>query len=60
MTQLLGGLRVLGDNVGDEGPARSRTVGVELTNSFFAKLVEMTTVWAAAAERDDILQGRDR
>jgi catalase-peroxidase len=59
MTALLGGLRVLGANTGGvkHGVFTSRP-GC-LTNDFFVNLLDMSTQWSAASEKD-VFEGRDR
>jgi catalase-peroxidase len=58
MTVLVGGLRVLGANVGGakEGVFTQR-VG-QLTNDFFVNLVDMSTAWKPVG--DNAFEGRDR
>jgi catalase-peroxidase len=58
MTALVGGLRVLGANVGGarEGVFTHRP-GV-LTNDFFVNLLDMGVVWTAKDE--NLFEGRDR
>ncbi|MFO0679434.1 MAG: catalase/peroxidase HPI [Polyangiaceae bacterium] len=60
MTVLVGGLRVLGANVGDskEGVLTSRP-GV-LTNDFFVNLLDMGTIWSKVSGKADAYEGRDR
>jgi len=60
MTALLGGLRVLGANVGEEphGVLTDR-VGT-LSNDFFVNLLDMGTAWQPVGEADDLFEGRDR
>jgi len=60
MTALLGGLRVLGNNVGDEGYGVLTDRPGQLTNDFFVNLIDMGTVWSSVGEDDDIFEGRDR
>ncbi|MDH4392796.1 MAG: catalase/peroxidase HPI [Aquabacterium sp.] len=60
MTVLVGGLRVLGANVG--GAAHgvfTHRPGV-LSNDFFTHLLDMGTVWAPSAGDAAVLEGRDR
>ena len=58
MTVLVGGLRVLGANVGGakEG-VFTKDVG-KLTNDFFVNLLDMKTEWEAKSK--NLFQGRDR
>ena len=60
MTVLVGGLRVLGANVGQSphGVLTERP-GV-LTNDFFVHLLDMGTVWRPTSESGEIFEGRDR
>ncbi len=60
MTALLGGLRVLGNNVGDEGYGVFTDRPGQLTNDFFVNLLDMGTVWSAVGEEEDVFEGRDR
>ena len=60
LTLLIGGMRVLGTNFGqtDHGVFTKRP-GI-LTNDFFVNLLDMTTVWKAASDAQDIFEGRNR
>jgi len=60
MTVLVGGLRVLGANVGGSrhGVFTDRT-GV-LTNDFFVNLLDMGAVWKPTSKDRDVYEGRDR
>lgn len=60
MTVLVGGLRVLGANVGGvkHGVFTSR-IG-QLSNDFFVNLVDMGTEWKPVSEAADVFEGRDR
>ena len=60
MTVLLGGLRVLGANVGQapEGVFTSRPG--TLSNDYFVNLLDMGTQWEAASNARDRFTGRDR
>ena len=60
MTALLGGLRVLGNNVGDEGYGVFTDRPGQLTNDFFVNLIDMGTVWSSVGEDEDIFEGRPR
>jgi catalase-peroxidase len=58
MTVLVGGLRVLGANVGGaKHGVFTKKVGT-LTNDFFVNLLDMSTEWTPA--KDGIYEGRDR
>ncbi|HMO59409.1 MAG TPA: catalase/peroxidase HPI [Roseiflexaceae bacterium] len=60
MTVLIGGLRVLGANVGGSthGVFTSRP-GI-LSNDFFVNLLDMGITWQPTTEAADIFEGRDR
>ena len=60
MTALIGGLRVLGANVGDEGYGEFTDRKGQLTNDFFVNLLDMGTVWSAVGEGEDVFAGVDR
>jgi catalase-peroxidase len=60
MTVLVGGLRVLGVNAeGAEHGVFTHQVGA-LNSDFFVNLLDMGTVWQAAAGSDSVFEGRDR
>jgi len=60
MTVLVGGLRVLGANVGQsKNGVFTKKPGV-LTNDFFVNLLDMGTEWKAASDAKDVFEGRDR
>jgi catalase-peroxidase len=60
MTALVGGLRVLGNNVGDEGYGELTDRKGQLTNDFFVNLLDMGVKWAPVGEAEDVYEGRDR
>jgi catalase-peroxidase len=60
MTVLLGGLRVLGTNVGQTTHGQLTKRPGALTNDFFVNLLDMSTEWKAAAGTQDVFEGRDR
>jgi catalase-peroxidase len=60
MTALVGGLRVIGNNVGDEGYGELTNRKGQLTNDFFVNLLDMRTRWSAVGESEDVFEGRDR
>jgi len=60
MTALVGGLRVIGNNVGDEGYGVLTDRTGQLTNDFFVNLLEMGTEWSPVGEAEDVFEGRDR
>jgi catalase-peroxidase len=60
MTILVGGLRVLGANVGrSKHGVLTKRVGT-LSNDFFVSLLDMSTVWKPTSEAADTFEGRDR
>ena len=59
MTVLVGGLRVLGANVGQSQHGVFTKEPGKLTNDFFVNLLDMATEWKPASERDTY-EGRDR
>ncbi len=58
MTVLVGGLRVLGANVGASTHGVFTAAPETLTNDFFVNLLDMGTVWTPAG--DGVYEGRDR
>ncbi|HPQ45502.1 MAG TPA: catalase/peroxidase HPI [Syntrophales bacterium] len=60
MTVLVGGMRVLNANFGQSPHGVFTTRPETLTNDFFVNLLDMNTTWKAAAEDDDVFEGRDR
>ncbi len=60
MTVLVGGLRVLGANVGQSAYGVFTKRSETLTNDFFVNLLDLGTKWDAASEAGDIFEGRDR
>ena len=60
MTALVGGLRVIGNNVGDEGYGELTDRKGQLTNDFFVNLLDMRTKWSPVGEGEDVFEGRDR
>ncbi len=59
MTVLIGGLRVLGANVGDAKHGVFTKTPGRLTNDFFVNLLDMRTQWQPAGS-DGVYEGRDR
>ncbi|WP_413988968.1 catalase/peroxidase HPI [Labrys okinawensis] len=57
---LVGGLRVLDANAGHSQHGVFTTRPGALTNDFFVNLLDMSTVWKAVSEADDVFEGRDR
>jgi len=60
MTVLVGGLRVLGNSVGQSKHGVFTTKPGLLTNDFFVNLLDMDTTWKPVAESRDVFEGRDR
>jgi catalase-peroxidase len=60
MTVLVGGMRVLGANVGDSKHGVFTRRPETLTNDFFVNLLDMGTEWKAVSEAQDVFEGRDR
>ena len=60
MTVLVGGLRVLGANVGGVAHGVLTDRPGQLTNDFFVNLVDMGTVWSPVGEDEQVFEGRDR
>jgi catalase-peroxidase len=60
MTVLVGGLRVLGANVGQTKHGVFTHRPETLSNDFFVNLLDMGTVWQRSADAPGVLEGRDR
>ena len=60
MTVLVGGLRVLGANLGQSQHGVFTKRAGMLSNDFFVNLVDMGTVWKPTSEARDTFEGRDR
>ncbi len=60
MTVLVGGLRVLGANVGNSTHGVFTHRPETLTNDFFVNLLDMRTKWQKRASAEGVLEGRDR
>ncbi|MCS3746041.1 catalase-peroxidase [Xanthomonas arboricola] len=60
LTVLVGGLRVLGANVGDSSHGLFTARPGVLSNDFFANLLDMRTEWKATSESKEVYEGRDR
>ena len=58
MTVLVGGMRMLGANVGDVTHGVLTKAPGALSNDFFVNLLDMGTVWTPTA--DGVFEGRDR
>jgi catalase-peroxidase len=60
MTVLLGGLRVLGTNVGQSKHGVFTKRPGTLTNDFFVNLLDMNTKWQPVAGSEGVYEARDR
>jgi catalase-peroxidase len=60
MTALVGGLRVLGANVGNSKHGVFTKRPETLTNDFFVNLLDMSTQWEPAGGAEGLYEGRDR
>ena len=60
MTVLVGGLRVLGANVGGAKHGVFTSRPGRLTNDFFVNLLDMGTAWKPVSAANDVFEGRDR
>jgi catalase-peroxidase len=60
MTVLVGGLRVLGANVGASRHGVFTDRPGVLTNDFFVKLLDMKTVWKPTSKDANVFEGHDR
>jgi catalase-peroxidase len=60
MTVLVGGMRVLNANFGQSRHGVFTKRPETLTNDFFVNLLDMSTVWQATTEDEDVFEGRDR
>jgi len=60
MTVLVGGLRVLGANVGQSPNGVFTRQPGTLTNDFFVNLLDMKTTWQPSSTDDGVYEGRDR
>jgi catalase-peroxidase len=60
MTALLGGMRVLGANVGDSSHGVFTDRVGTLSNDFFVNLLDLETEWKATSDTEDTFEGRDR
>ncbi|MGB5758045.1 MAG: catalase/peroxidase HPI [Acidimicrobiales bacterium] len=60
MTALVGGLRVLGNNIGTGGHGVLTDRPGQLTTDFFTNLLDMDVKWSAVGEAEDVFEGRDR
>jgi len=60
MTVLVGGMRVLNANFGQSQHGVFTKRPETLTNDFFVNLLDMSTMWKATSEEEDIFEGVDR
>ena len=60
MTVLIGGLRVMDTNFGQSQHGVFTKQPETLTNDFFVNLLDMSTIWKAISEDEDVFEGRDR
>jgi catalase-peroxidase len=60
MTVLVGGLRVLNANFEQSQHGVFTDRPETLTNDFFVNLLDMSTVWQATADNENLFEGRDR
>jgi len=60
MTVLVGGMRVLNANFGQFQNGVFTKRPETLTNDFFVNLLDMSTMWKATSEDEDLFEGRDR
>jgi catalase-peroxidase len=60
MTVLVGGLRVLGANIGRSTQGVFTQRPETLTNDFFVNLLDMGTEWQPSAGSEGVYEGRDR
>ena len=60
MTVLIGGLRVLGANVGQSAHGVFTRQPGTLSNDFFVNLLDMGTAWKPTSEAAESYEGRDR
>jgi len=60
MTVLLGGMRMLGANVGGSKHGVFTSRSEMLTNDFFVNLLDISTAWRPSASEENVYEGRDR
>jgi catalase-peroxidase len=60
MTVLVGGMRMLGTNVGGAKHGVFTSKREALTNDFFVNLLDMGTEWKPVSGAEDVFEGRDR
>ncbi len=61
MTALIGGMRAIGANAGDDDTNGLLTERPgQLSNDFFVNLLDMRTVWSPVGEGEEVFEGVDR
>ena len=60
MTVLVGGLRVLNANFDQSKHGVFTKRAETLSNDFFLNLLDMSTVWKATSDEQDLFEGNDR
>jgi catalase-peroxidase len=60
MTVLVGGMRMLGTNVGGSKYGIFTSKPEALSNDFFVNLLDMRTVWKPTSEAREVFEGRAR
>lgn len=60
MTALVGGMRAIGANWDGSKHGVFTKRAEQLTNDFFVNLLDMTTVWKATDDTNEIFEGKDR
>jgi len=60
LTVLVGGMRTLGTNWDGSKHGVFTKRPEQLTNDFFANLLDMTTVWKATDDTSEVFEGKDR
>jgi catalase-peroxidase len=60
MTVLVGGMRMLGTNVGGAKHGVFTSKPETLSNDFFVNLLDMRTEWKPLSDANDVFEGRDR
>jgi catalase-peroxidase len=60
MAALVGGLRVLGANHGGSAHGVMTARAGQLTNDFFANILDPGTEWKPVSEAGDVFEGRER
>jgi len=60
MTVLIGGMRVLGTNVGGAKHGVLTQRPGQLSNDFFVNLMDIGTTWIPTSQTGDVFEGRDR